>query len=177
MQPHQDEPKLDDDGKVIPIKEAEKYWQRRKKHGRDKAISTPDVLWEYACDYFQRCDDTPWVKTDYKGKFVEKVAIPTQRPYTWGGLDDFLNEKGVLVKLEDYKANKPHKDTGKRPYDDYSDVIARIGNIIRTQKLEGAMVGAFDARIVSAELSLTQKVEVSTPKQIFKIGDKEIEIG
>ncbi len=143
--------------------------------GRPKALSSPQELWEHACDYFALCDGTPWLKTDYKGKDADRVEIPNARPYTWGGFDEHLRSKNVIAKLEDYKANRKN-DQGVQPYAQFSDVITRIRNIIRTQKLEGAMVGAFDARIVSAELALTQKVAVELPKQVFKIGDTVIEI-
>ena len=182
MQQHHEKTKIVEDTPEVP------YWERMKdtgpgdpndkksKGGRPKALKSPQELWEYACEYFQLCDNTPWVKTDFKGKEAEKVEIPTARPYTWGGFDEFLRANKVLAKLEDYKANNTNAQ-GVKPYDEFSGVITRIRNIIRTQKLEGAMVGAFDARIVSAELALTQKVAVELPKQVFKIGDQVIEIG
>jgi len=155
------------------------YWKEQKKNGpggRPKKLKSPQELWEHACDYFQDCCETPWVKIEFKGPFNEKCEVPTSRPYLWGGFDEYLCSKGVIAKLEDYKANKKN-DAGKRPYDEFSEVITRVGNIIRTQKLEGAMVGAYNANIVSAEIGLKNKVEVSVAKQVFKIGGQTIEIG
>ena len=161
------------------IYSAQEYWRDRKRlgpGGRKKKLEGPQHLWELACDFFQQCDETPWVKVDFKGRFAEKVEIPTSRPYTWGGFDEYLRAHIGLAKLEDYRANRPNKK-GIRPYDEFSEVITRIGNIIRTQKLEGAIVGAYDARIVSAELGLSQKVTVEVPKQVFKINGQTIELG
>lgn len=173
-------PNIFDDGEHIYSNA--NYWKEQKKTGpggRPKKIPDPQTLWEHACDYFQECDELPWVKVDYKGKFVEKVEIPTTRPYTWGGFDEYLRSHDVIAKLEDYKANRAvvKNNVETFPYAEFSEVITRIGNIIRTQKLEGAMVGAFDSRIVSAEIGLAQKVEHSVKKQVFKIGGQEIEIG
>ncbi len=130
------------------------YWKKRKTHGRPKAIKSPQQLWEIACDYFQRCDDTPWQRTDYKGKENEKVQIPTATPYLWEGLDDFLFEKGVLVKLDDYRYNKEQR------YSDFAGIITRIGKVITSQKLEGAIVGAYNANIVARYEGLADKKEI-----------------
>lgn len=147
-------------------------WDEIKKTGpgRPKGIASPSQLWDLACEYFKECEMTPWVKTDFQGKYGKR-HIPTARPFTFGGFDEFLRRAEVIAKLEDYRKNRDGA------YTEFSEVITRIENIIRTQKLEGAMVGAFDARIVSAELGLTQKVEVELPVQKFKIGGKEVTLG
>lgn len=139
--------------------------------GRPKAISSPSQLWALACEYFQECDLNPWIKTDFKGKDAIRCHIPTATPYTFGGFDEFLRSRRILAKLEDYRKNREEK------YSEFSEVITRIENIIRDQKLQGALVGVYDARIVSAELGLMQKHEVTLAKQVFKIGGQEIEIG
>ena len=36
-------------------------WMLRSKHGRDKLFATPELLWDAACEYFQWCDENPWV--------------------------------------------------------------------------------------------------------------------
>lgn len=138
-----------------------KYWEQRKTHGRGKAIESPDVLWQHACDYFQKCDDNPWVRVDFKGKDIEKVEIPTAVPYTWDGLDDHLFENNVIAKLEDYKANKEGN------YKDFSDIITRIGKIIRDRKMTGAIVGVYNSNIIARDLGLGDKA-------ILEGGDKPI---
>lgn len=158
------------------------YWKEQKKAGpggRPKKLKSPKQLWELACDYFQHCDETPWVKVDFRGRFAEKVEIPTTRPYTWGGLDEFLCSRIGLTSIRRYKENKPIVKDGVTvyPYAEFCHVITRVGNIIRTQKLEGALLGVFDSRIVSAELGLSQKVEVKVPKQVFIVGGQKIELG
>ena len=63
-----------------------KFWMLRSKHGRDKLFSTPELLWEAACEYFQWCDENPWLSKKAvqktvpvkrkKGKKVETVKFP-----------------------------------------------------------------------------------------------------
>ena len=75
------------------------FWKLHSKHGRDTLFSTPDLMWEAACEYFQWCDDNPWrvVKNKTKGKIKEKEDSPTQRPYTLSGFlfyHPFLKKAG-----------------------------------------------------------------------------------
>lgn len=138
------------------------YWKKRKVSGRTKIIKTAQELWELACDYFQRCDDNPWHRTDFKGKDAQKVLIPTARPYTWSGFNDYCFERVGLTKLEHYKVNLDGR------YKEFVDVIARINNIMITQKMEGAIVGAFNPNIIARDLGLTERrdYEVRTPEPI-----------
>lgn len=125
------------------------FWNLRCKHGRDKLFAAPELLWEAACDYFQWCDDNPWkaVKTKKKGKSSEKEESVTQRPYTLSG---FLSYCGVNAGYwSDFKQSKG--------FEDFSEIVSRIENVIETQQLEGAIVGAFNPNIIARKLGLAEK--------------------
>lgn len=127
------------------------FWKLRSKHGRDKLFATPEQLWEAACEYFAYCDSHPWkvVKDKTKGKYREKEESPTQCPYTLTGL------------LFYYDASDSYWRKFKEGADeDFFTVITRIENIIKTQQLEGAIVGAFNANIVSRINGLADKQEI-----------------
>lgn len=126
-----------------------KFWQLRSKHGRDKIFSTPSILWESACEYFQWCEDNPWQEQDWVGKDGDEVTKNKVRPYTLSGLCVYL-ECGEQT-LRDY---------GKR--EDFSEVYTRIEQIIRTQKFEGAATGFFNANIIARDLGLSDKQETKT---------------
>lgn len=49
----------------------------------------------------------------------------------------------------------------KGSHEDFSVVITRIENVIRTQQLEGAIVGAFNPNIVSRIIGLSDKQKVT----------------
>lgn len=142
------------------------FWKNRSKHGRDVLFATSDLLWGAACEYFQWCDENPWLKVeqmkrptvtkdkvgDLEVSTVHSIAhIPTARPYTITGLCLYLDcGKNYF---EQFKAK--HVD------DDFSGVITRIEEIIYTQKFEGAAVGAFNANIIARDLGLIDKTEVA----------------
>jgi DNA-packaging protein gp3 len=127
------------------------FWKLRSKHGRDKLFATPELLWEAACEYFAYCDKNPWkvVKDKTKGKNKEKEESPTQCPYTLTGLMAYLDVSKSF--WNDFK---------KGGHEDFSVVITRIENIIESQQLEGAIVGAFNANIVSRINGLADKQEI-----------------
>ena len=139
-----------------------KFWQLRSKHGRDKIFSSPEILWDAACEYFQWCDENPWLKIeqvklpakpvkDEEGNIAfppNTVELPTQRPYTLSGLCIYLNVD--MQTFENYCT--------KEEYKDFFGIAIRVKEIIRTQKFEGAAVGAFNANIIARDLGLRDNV-------------------
>jgi len=153
-----------------------KYWDKRKTSGirsigRNMNLESPEQLWGLACDYFKDCDSTPWVKTDYKGKDAMEVQIPTTAPYLWSGFDSYLFSQGICTTLKDYRtaSRKPKGEQGI--YAPFSEVITHIDNIMVTQKVSGAMVGAYNSNLVARLEGLADKTEteVSVIKET-KIG-------
>lgn len=130
------------------------WWKLRAKHGRDKLFETPELLWESACEYFQRCDNEPWIRTketynSEKGSTTEE--IPTSRPYSKSGL--FLYIGCSDNWLREFK---------KTCDDNFLRVIEEIENIIYTQQFEGATVGAFNANIIARSLGLKEQIDQTT---------------
>jgi hypothetical protein len=125
-----------------------KFWKLRSKHERDKLFSSSELLWEAACKYFEWCDNNPWIKVDWVGKDADKVERPTQRPFTISGLSLYLDASEAYWR--NFKVNENISE-------DFLTVITRVEEIIRTQKFEGAVVGAFNANIISRDLGLMDK--------------------
>ena len=134
-----------------------KFWQNRSTHGRDKLFATPDLLWEAACEYFQWCDDNPWVsvktssydKGEFSGGTTEEK--PVQRPYTKQGLCVYIGAS--IYYLNEFK---------KKAGEDFLLVVNEIENVIATQQLEGASVGAFNANIIARTLQLVDHTDITT---------------
>lgn len=158
--------------------EKEPFWKRRSKHGRDKLFASPELLWESACEYFQWCDDNPWVKTkkssfdkgEFSGESIEET--PTQRPYSKMGWFVYIGCSDTW--LVNFK---------KTATDDFLRVIEQIETIIAKQQWEGASVGAFNANIIARTLGLKEQTEATntnynhnskklTPEEIKAISDK-----
>lgn len=171
----------------MPAPKGNQFWKNRSKHGRNKLFGTPKLLMQAALEYFQWCDSNPWIKKeqlkkptvikDKKGnERVESIAdIPTARPYTLSGLciylcvnsQYFIDFKQSIAPKEGEKWTKKNKD--------FSEVIHTIEEIIRTQKFEGAAVGAFNANIIARDLGMVDRKDVTS--DLKPLGNKmQVEI-
>lgn len=143
--------------------EGSKVFEEQKKVGRPMNMESPAQLWGYACEYFERCDSMPWLRTDYKGKEVEEVQIPTSAPYLWSGFEDFLFEKGICRSLKDYRTaankNPEELDEKYKRFAEFSEVIRAIDNIMTSQKISGGLVNAYNSNLVARLEGLVDKKE------------------
>lgn len=144
------------------------FWKLRSKHGRDKLFASPELLWKAACEYFQWCENNPWMKQEQvkqpgkgfrndEGDYVAPqllVEIPTARPFTMQGLCLYLDASVGYFRT--FKSELKEVDKG------FLTVITRIEETIYMQKFEGASVGAFNANIIARDLGLTDKTENKT---------------
>jgi hypothetical protein len=145
------------------------FWKLRSKHGRDKIFESPEIFIEAAYEYFAYCNETPWFKNEaVKSGFNvgQIVEIPTQKPYTLGGLCIFLHiDRQTFINYEKNKA-----------YKDFFEVFTHVREIIETNQLEGATVGAFNANIIGRLLGLVDKTEnklVGDSESLIVVTDKE----
>ncbi|WP_223834359.1 DNA-packaging protein [Spirosoma profusum] len=125
------------------------FWKLQYKHGRDKIFKNPQLLWEAACEYFQWCDENPLETLEFNGKDAVGCIVPKMRAYTWSGLECYVG----IYSLRDYKTNPD--------YEAFSQVITRISAIMYTQKFEGAAAGLLNANLISRDLGLADKKEIS----------------
>lgn len=136
-----------------------------------KNIESPERFWELFLE-FREFKQSQKIKVPIITKMGPDVLEHTP-PLTWAGFDAWLYEEQIISHTEDYRSNKENR------YADYAGVIKAITNIMYTNKFEGAAVGAYNANIISRDLGLADKKEVEHSggvKQIFKIGDTEIEL-
>lgn len=139
-----------------------RFWELRSKHGRDRIFETPKILLEAAYEYFEHQSKQAWERTDYKGKEVIEVHIPTSAPFTLTGLCIFL---GVNTKyFSDFENSLQEKDEETKK--GFSEVITHIREIIYTQKFEGAAVGAYNANIIARDLGLADRQEVNNTGEV-----------
>lgn len=133
------------------------FWKQRSKHGRDKLFTSPDLLWEAACEYFEWCDENPMLedsilklKINGEGEKVQHEDLNKMRAYTWEGLELFLD----IFSLRDYKTNEDYKD--------FSQVISRIERIIYNQKFTGAAAGFLNPNIIARDLGLIDNKDIKS---------------
>lgn len=145
----------------MPAPAHNQFWKLRCKHGRNKIFSSPASLWEASCEYFQWCDSNPWYKFEaLKGGELagEIISIPKTRPYTIEGMCLYLG-----VSRDTFYSYTHTYWEGEG--EDFSDIIARIRDLIYTQKFEGAAIGAFNANLISRELGLIERKQIEQQQQ------------
>lgn len=148
----------------MPAPEGNQFWKLQSKHGREKLFADPALLWDAAAEYFEWVDANPWMKIeqmkrptvtkdkvgDSEIQTLHSIAeLPNARPYTIQGFCLYCG-----ASREWWTKFKGGKDI-----EAFLPVISRIEEIIYTQKFEGAVVGAFNANIISRDLGLADKVE------------------
>lgn len=156
--------------KITPKKGDPGFWDFMKKEGvkaikaskagRPKKIESPEKMWEYACQYFDEVDETPFKKQDFiRGgtSAGTKVQLDNIRPYSWAGFETYLIKHGIISNLDHYRANT------NDAYAEFRDVISRIDKVMFDNKFEGATVGAFNSSIIARDLQLAEitKTEVN----------------
>lgn len=78
------------------------------------------------------------------------IKVPVGRPYTL---------IGFLIYID--ASESFWKEFKKAEHKDFLPVMSTIEKIIYTQKFEGAAIGAFNANIISRELGLADKKELT----------------
>jgi len=136
----------------MPATKNNQYWKKRSKHGRDAIFTNANTLLAAAYEYFDWNSKNPWHKNEAikSGEHAgEIVKIPTERPLTIEGLTQFL---GVTKKyLSNFEKRLDNND------EDFLPVITHIREVISRHKIEGAIIGTFNANIVSRIEGLVDK--------------------
>lgn len=149
------------------------FWEIRSTHGRDTLFESPEKLWEAALEYFQWSDEHPLMqakahvvsKGSGEGSEVELHETPLKRVYSLGGLCLYLGCSSSY-----FRTFKSTVKLSKKPVDYVQGILSVISEIeetIRTQQLEGASSGQFNANIIARTLGLIDKQDVTS-------GDKPI---
>lgn len=133
------------------------FWKLRSKHGRDRIFTSPEMLWEAACEYFEWCEQNPLIEIDFKGKDADRVELPRMRPFTLQGLCLYLDCNTMYFRDFKKALNPKEKEIDK----DFSLIVTRIEEIIYNQKFSGAAAGFLNPNIIARDLGLKEKTENS----------------
>lgn len=136
-----------------------RFWEARAKHGRDKIFKTPEAMWEAACEYFAWVEDNPLIEVksyQFQGEpFQDK--IPKMRAMTIEGFCLFCGaNRKYLFQFES------EIDTTTEEGQGFSNVINEIKEIIRLQKFTGAAADLLNANIISRDLGLADKTDLTS---------------
>lgn len=126
-------------------------WEVARGPGQPPKFSSPQEMWDRAVEYFQWCGKHQIIEERtgfYQGE-AASAFVGHKRPMTQRGLCVFL---GIGISTwHDYK---------KR--DKYSEVTARIEDVMFEQKFSGAATGQFNANIIARDLGLADKQDLSS---------------
>lgn len=126
-----------------------KFWQMAANPGRPRVFSTPEEMYQLACEYFQWCEDNPIIQKDWVGKDGDEVFREKPIPYTQDGFCLYLGIDDDTFRL--YGKDEKRKE--------FWGVYTYVMKTIKTQKFNGAAVGIFNASIIARDLGLVDKTQ------------------
>lgn len=128
-----------------------RFWEARSSHGRKPIFQDEEQLWQACLEYFEWVEDNPLKEEKVSNKV--RLTVNKMRAMTLGGLYIFLDI------TENTWANY-------RESDNLKEVCAKVDNIIRTQKFEGAAADLLNGNIIARDLGLSDKQDVDVRKKV-----------
>jgi len=132
------------------------FWRLRSKHGKDKLFTSPELMWEAACEYFEWCEANPLYETkafSFQGEIIT-TELPIMRAMTLSQLCFYLNCSESYFRT--------FKSTLKEADKDYLTVIDEIEKTIYNQKFQGAAGNLLNGNIISRDLGLKEQSDITT---------------
>lgn len=138
------------------------FWKLRSKHGRETFFSSPTLMWEAACEYFEWCTENP---INDPRSYKQQAYLA--RPFTWQGLCRHLGTN--LEYFRKFEKELEKKEQSEE-IEDFLRIIKDIRDVIYQQKFEQAVVGNYSSIIISRDLELTDKshLDLSSSKDTLK---------
>ena len=144
------EPRDERSGRFLP---GNKFWEARSSAGPKPKFANGDDLWKACCEYFTWVDANPlWADhlVTFQGSATHE-PIAKIRAMTIAGLCLFIDIEHRTWNM--WKTSRP----------DLLPVITRAEAVMYSQKFAGAAADLLNANIISRELGLADKAEVSGP--------------
>lgn len=139
--------------------------------GVHKKIETPEIMWQLFLDYKELVKKSPIIIKDWVGKDAIDVYREKEKPLTFIGFQNYLDDQNVITDVTDYFENKDKR------YSDFVRICSRIKRNIQDDQIAGGMVGIYNQSITQRLNNLVERVEnkvdVSERKPIF--GDNPLD--
>lgn len=159
---------------------------------KTKYIETPEKMWEYFCLYREELKANPikiieqrkasinfkiYGEADLSeiGEEIKEAAnpiveLPTQRPLTLDGFENWCADNDIIEDLGDYFSNKNNS------YSEYSTICSRIRRVIRQDQIEGGMVGIYNPSITQRLNNLIDKTDITSKGEKIESGPSKITV-
>ena len=124
--------------------------------GRPKNIETPELMWDYFLAYKKSVKDNPIIVKDWVGKDAVDVYREKEKPLTFIGFQNYLDDQNIITDVTDYFENKDNR------YADFIRICSRIKRNIQDDQIAGGMVGIYNPSITQRLNGLTDNVDLTT---------------
>lgn len=124
--------------------------------GRNKEIESPQKLWEYFLEYKKHVKDNPIIVKDWVGKDATNVYREKEKPLTFIGFQNYLDDQNIIGVVEQYFENRDER------YNDFVGICSRIKRNIQEDQISGGMAGIYNPSITQRLNSLTDNIDLST---------------
>lgn len=112
-------------------------------------------MWEYFIAYKQSVKSNPIIVKDWVGKDAMDVFREKERPLTIDGFECWCADNDIISDLSQYFANTEQR------YTEYQTICSRIKKAVRTDQIEGGMVGIYNPSITQRLNNLVEKNETT----------------
>lgn len=144
-----------------------KLWENIRP-GKPRKFKTPKELWEAGKEYFVWCDENPLQEEKlfaFQGKITSET-VDKMRAYTLLGFSLRTNVASSYLRALKSVSNKKVAESKDKKQvkeaQEYLTVIKWIEETVYTQKFEGASADLLNARIISRDLGLIEKRDVTS---------------
>lgn len=123
-------------------------WEGRTSFGRNRAFEDAEALWQACREYFRWAHANPL----YEAKILasgDQISAAKMRAFT---------QKALCLHL---RISEETWRDWRKARADLSDVIQTVDAVIYTQKFEGAAAGLLNANLISRELGLADRQELT----------------
>lgn len=128
-----------------------------------KYIKTPEIMWDLFEDYKLAVKGKPILQHDFVGKDAESVRREKERPLTFEGFQNFVEDTGLIGVIEQYFENRGNR------YEDYIGVCSRIKRKIRQDQIEGGMAGIYNPSITQRLNNLTERTDITSKDKAINL--------
>jgi len=133
--------------------------------GKNKYIETPERMWELFTLYKKEVKSKPIIVKDWVGKDATDVFREKERPLTFIGFQNYLDDENIITDVTDYFENKDNR------YNDYVRICSRIKRNIQQDQIEGGMASIYNPSITQRLNGLVDKQEHKHDITSFEFGN------
>ncbi len=98
------------------------------------------------------------------------IELPAQRPLTFEGFQNWLDDNDIITDVTDYFENKDGR------YSEYVRICSRVKRVIRQDQIEGGMAGIYNASITQRLNGLADNKDITSKGEKIETGPSKITV-